>query len=235
VNDEKGTPKKKAVKLSHGLYARDVLLPWDDSEQFDALHSGLKEELFPIGLSEEECVLDLALLYWQKRTLWRLRTAAVLHDRFTNEILATEKKSWVGIRNSLRASAREEQSVLNSLEKAVADAVSGLSKTARNLAKDPNALDAEKLGPILEMGVRLVRDSMQPLLDEARELPTAERAFDKNHTPEALEKVVRLEMSIDVRIGKVMSRLVALKEFKRTPAGSRLGQLVAPRPLGAPK
>jgi len=30
-----------------------VLLPWDDTEEFAALHSGLKAELFPSGTSEE--------------------------------------------------------------------------------------------------------------------------------------------------------------------------------------
>ena|SRR6478736_6181802 len=87
---------KKAGQFGHGLYARDFLLPWEDREGFEALHAELKEEFFPKGVSEEECVLDLAQLHWQKRTLWRLRTAAVVRDRFTEEIVATGKKSWGG-------------------------------------------------------------------------------------------------------------------------------------------
>jgi hypothetical protein len=35
----------------------------------------------------------------------------------------------------------------------------------------------------------------------------------------------RIEASIDARIGKVLARLVAMKEFKRTPAGNPLPQL----------
>ena len=93
---------KKGGSFVHGLYAKDVLLPWDDREEFAALHRGLKQEFFPSGPSEDECVFDLTHLYWQKRTLWRLRTAAVLRDRFTSEIVATEKKSWSGIRKTLR-------------------------------------------------------------------------------------------------------------------------------------
>ena len=42
---------------------------------------------------------------------------------------------------------------------------------------------------------------------------------------------VRLEASIDARISKVLARLVAQKEFKRTPAGNPLAQLTASRSI----
>jgi hypothetical protein len=103
-SEKAGATPKKASSFVHGLYVKDFLLPWDDREEFEALHRALKQEFFPSGQSEEECVLDLAQLYWQKRTLWRLRTAAVLRDPFTNEIVATEKKSWSG---SVSACRRE--------------------------------------------------------------------------------------------------------------------------------
>jgi hypothetical protein len=71
-----------------------------------------------------------------------------------------------------------------------------------------------------------------PLLEQVRKLPDAEGAFDKNYLPDELEKIVRLEAMIDARIGKVLTRLVNLKEFKRTPAGNPLAQLTAARSLG---
>lgn len=225
-------PKKPPSKIAHGLYAKDLLLPWDDRKEFDALHNDLKKEFFPSGASEEECVLDLSQLFWQKRTLWRLRTATVSRDRFTDEIVATEKKSWAGIRQALREKAREEHTIQQRMEAVVAEGMSEMARAARKLAKDPGAEDVEKLGPLLNIGIELVRTSLMPLLEEVRQLPDAEGAFDKNYLPEALEKIVRLETSIDARISKVMARIVALKEFKRTPAGSPLAQLTASRPLG---
>lgn len=217
---------KKAGQFGHGLYARDFLLPWDDREEFKALHAELKEEFFPNGLSEQECVLDLAQLHWQKRTLWRLRTAAVVRNRFTEEIVATGKKSWRGIRNGLREKAREEHSLLQSVEATAANGISGMVREVRKLAKNPNAESVEKLRPVLSVGVDLFRKTVVPLLEEVRQLPNAEEAFDKNYLPETLEKIMRLETAMDVRIGKVMARLVGLKEFKRTPAGSPLTRLV---------
>jgi hypothetical protein len=52
-------------------------------------------------------------------------------------------------------------------------------------------------------------------------MPNAERAFDNFYSPEHMERIVHLEAAVDARISKVLARLVALKEFKRTPAGGR--------------
>ena len=40
--------------LVHGLYTKDVLLPWDSKEDFKRLHEDLKAELCPHGRAEEE-------------------------------------------------------------------------------------------------------------------------------------------------------------------------------------
>jgi hypothetical protein len=223
---------KKVGHIVHGIYAKDLLLPWDSREEFTDLHHRLQNELFPSGASEEECVLDLAQLHWQKRTLWRLRTATVLRDRFTDEIVATEKKSWAGIRQGLRANAREEHTLLQTTEAAAAEAVAKMTRLAIKLAKESNPEEAEKLAPVLSAGLELISKTILPLLEEVRQLPDAEGAFDKNYLPEALEKLVRLETLLDARITKVLARLVALKEFKRTPAGSPLAQLTASRSIG---
>ena len=226
------TPKKRVGLIVHGLYAKDVLLPWDDRDEFAALHSELKKEFFPSGACEDECVLDLAQLHWQKRTLWRLRTATVVRDRFTDEIVAMKRKSWAGIRRGLREKAREEGSLVRAMEASVADVVANTKRLGKKLAKGASSSDeVQKLTPLLSGGIKLVK-RLLPLLEQVRQLPDAEGAFDRNYLPETLEKVVRLEAMIDARITKVLARLVALKEFKRTPAGSPLGQLTAPRSIG---
>jgi hypothetical protein len=223
---------KKVGSIVHGLYSKDVLLPWDNREEFTALHSGLKEEFFPRGPSEAECVLDLALLHWQKRTLWRLRTAIVLRDRFTAEIVATERKSWTGIRRGLREKAREERSLVQTMEASVADVAAKLQRLGKKLAKEASPEAIQKLTPLLSSCLGLVSKRLPPMLEQVRQLPDAEGAFDQNYLLEDLEKVVRLEASLDARIGKVLARLVALKEFKRTPAGNPLAQLTPSRSLG---
>src|SRR5436309_1556732 len=106
-NPEKNVSRTNA--LLHGLYARDVLMPWDSKEDFLQLHRDLIDEFFPNGRAEQETVLDVAFEFWHKRTLWRLWQSAVLRNKYTDEIVQTEGKSWAEIRKRLRAAARDDR------------------------------------------------------------------------------------------------------------------------------
>src|SRR5262245_14138697 len=112
---KKKTPHNRNA-LVHGLYARDVLLPWDSREEFERLPQDLRAEFSSRGRSEDETILDLAFLYWQKRTLWRMRQVAVLKDPFTVDIVQTKGKSWSKIRRGLREAANDHRTLLGSVE-----------------------------------------------------------------------------------------------------------------------
>ena len=118
------------------------------------------------------------------------------------------------------------------MEDSVANAVAEVQRLGKKLAKDLPSEEVEKLTPLLCASIELASKTLLPLLEQVRQLPDAEGAFDKNYLPEALEKIVRLEALIDARISKVLARLVALKEFKRTPAGNPLAQLTGSRSTG---
>jgi hypothetical protein len=52
--------------------------------------------------------------------------------------------------------------------------------------------------------------------------PNPEQTFESAYAPECLEKLYQLEAALDARLAKVLSRLVGIKEFNRTPAGGNL-------------
>jgi hypothetical protein len=128
------TPKQSRGRnaLVHGLYAKDVLLPWDCKEDFEKLHQDLKAEFSPRGRAEDEAILDLADLHWQKRTLWRMRQVAVLKDPFTKDIIETRRKSWSGIRKRLRSAAHDQRTLLGTVEAELAE----MASQVRRLQKD---------------------------------------------------------------------------------------------------
>jgi len=218
---------KSGGRITHGLYANDVLLPWDDREEFNALHEALQKEYFPNGASEEQCVVDLTLAFWHKYTIWRVRTATVLSDPFTEQIVATEKKSWRGIRGGLRKMAREERSLKQAMEAGAADMVHVMARLTRKLGKKLSPAEAKESAAQLSSAVDLFNSKLMPLFEKGRELPDAEGAFNKHYSPEDLERIMRQEATIDARITKLLARLVAIKDFKRTPAGNPNPRLTA--------
>jgi hypothetical protein len=214
-----------------GVHCKDILLPWEDREEFRALHDGLRQEYFPNGTSEEEAVLDLAHQLWTKRTLWRLRTATILGDHNTQEILATKGESWVAIRRGLRQKAREEREVISSMEDTCVKALSNLSRLAKKMRDEPRTDTSDQLIENLKDALDLFRNVAVPEMKKIGQLPGVEDALDRNFIPEDLEKIFRIEATLEARITKITARLVAIKEFKRTLAGTPPKQLTAPRPI----
>jgi hypothetical protein len=218
MNDTTIKPSRSRNALVHGLYVKDVLLPWDSKEDFEKLHEDLKAEFSPRGRAEEEAVLDLAFLHWHKQTIWRLWPAAVLADPLALDIVETERKSWSGIRKSLRAAAKDQRTLQGTADAQLAKLLSRVVRLEKKIAaaSDNEAIKLieDKIAALL----RVINEHALPLVKVLTQAPNAEQTFDRAYAAESMEKIVRLEAALDARISKVLARLVGLKEFKRTPA-----------------
>ena len=206
----------------------------ESRDDFEKLHADLRAEFSPCGRAEEEAVLDLAVAHWNKQTVWRMRQCAVLKDPFTSDIVQTGRKSWSGIRKELRAKARSEESLPRLAEEIFADLRSEVERVQRKIEQTSDREEIAKLENKMGACMRLLTEYGGPFLVLMTKVPTAENAFDNAYAPECMEKFVRLEALIDGRITKILARLVGLKEFKRTPAGSAVTPLeVTPRQLSS--
>lgn len=68
----------------HGGYSKTVLFPWEDAEEFEALHHSLKEDWQPSGALEEDAVYTMLTCMWRKRRIRdkrNLDTLAALQDK----------------------------------------------------------------------------------------------------------------------------------------------------------
>jgi hypothetical protein len=88
--------------LTHGIYGKDILLPWECREEFEALLTDLRNEFQPDGRMENETVFDIAHLRWQKYRLHQMHIAAAHRDPFVSDLVKSGKKSWAGMRNFLQ-------------------------------------------------------------------------------------------------------------------------------------
>jgi hypothetical protein len=90
--------------LSHGVYASDVVLPWEREEDFERLHQNLRGEFCPDGASEEEAVFEIATLYWKKRRL-NVGSQLAFHGHPDAAALAEAgRNGWSGIAHYLKSS-----------------------------------------------------------------------------------------------------------------------------------
>ncbi|MGB8901580.1 MAG: hypothetical protein WCC90_21085 [Methylocella sp.] len=94
------TPKgKAAIRLnarSHGLFARDVVLPEEDADAFEDLFNQVRATLSPVGPIEEFLVDRAVNAMWRLRRLERAETA-LLHSRMHGlkaDRLAIERRSY---------------------------------------------------------------------------------------------------------------------------------------------
>jgi hypothetical protein len=62
-------PFRRPSALKHGGFSKTVLFPWEDVEEFEALHRSLQDEWKPSGALEEDAVFTILTCIWRKRRI----------------------------------------------------------------------------------------------------------------------------------------------------------------------
>jgi hypothetical protein len=60
---------RRPSAFKHGGFSKTVLFPWEDADEFDALHRSLKDEWDPSGALEEDAVYTILTCIWRKRRI----------------------------------------------------------------------------------------------------------------------------------------------------------------------
>jgi len=210
----KRTGNKNA--LGHGVYAKDLLLPWESREDFERLFAEIYLELRPDGCLEKEFVLDIAHFRWQKRRIQKLWHAAVNDDPFVKDLVRSGKKSWSGITGFLRSQGESLSGVTQTIGTFCLELIAAMNEmNAEMLESKYKKADFEKTQKKVELIRELIGNSLVPLMQMLNKGPSAEATLRHVYSPEYLEPILRLEAMIDARIDKHLAKLVTLQEYKR--------------------
>jgi hypothetical protein len=76
--------RKHPNALRHGAFSKMAIIPGEDLQEFEELHSALIEEWAPVGPTEEDTVLSIAKGIWRKRRLQKIIEASIRSDMTTN-------------------------------------------------------------------------------------------------------------------------------------------------------
>ena len=74
--------------VKHGILSKLTVLPWENQDEYDALHAAFVEEHRPVGPTEEHLVEELAGIVWRKRRL-RLAESATFRRGLQDAISGT--------------------------------------------------------------------------------------------------------------------------------------------------
>jgi hypothetical protein len=209
-------PSKNA--LTHGFYAADIVLPWENQQEFDDLLLAFQGEYCPDGVSEEAAVFDLASLHWKKRRLEAGLQQALQKQRDFD----TRIDGWdVGAAAKAQSKAVQvgcaliqkhlEQYYKPDEAKADGQAVKDEAKVKSQVLRQ--AMEFHKLYALVKelnmVSTNFVVPSFRGV--ERLKLDQMEQAYQ----PHIMEKELKIQAELDRRIEKVLKRLVMAKEFKR--------------------
>jgi hypothetical protein len=213
--DRDGVSKQqKQNALVHGVYSRDLILPWESRKEFERLYADLCLEFNPQGRMERETVLDLAHLRWQKQRIRRMWHAGSYKDPFVMDLVQSGQKSWSGIRRYLRNEAKDYRVLTKPLRQLcveLAEQAQEINKTPKGEEdSEPDARERQ-----LRSIISVMNDQLLPLIRELEFGPNAENTLKRAYSPSYLDPIVRLEALIDGRIDKALGRIAALKAYKK--------------------
>src|SRR5262252_793285 len=213
--DPKTAKSNQAFRI-RGVSVRDVVLPWESKEEFERLHRELMAELSPHGRTEEDIVLDVAILRWRKYQLAKWRRTAALKDPYFIELMESGKKSWPGIRKYLREQEETYKTVRGKLINVLSKLTDAATEVAHaQKAKRMEKEEVERTEQEISGIMKVVSEHVIPLLQVIDGSPSAEKTFEQAYLPESFERILKCEAAIDSRIDKLLGRLVSLKEYKR--------------------
>ena len=199
--------------LVHGVYASDVILPWEKRQSFYDLLDGLRRDFQPNGTFEDDIVFDMALQFWKKRRTNRTLQVALLQSPFAAQIEKSGKRSVEGIRNHLDFRRSKERRKDGSHTSPVSDLFEAM-KSLRVAVNGKGKASLGKRGAEILSALREV-ERRQSIIVEAVKVNDAEKLFDFGPCVDALEKDIELESRIRGQLQKDIQLLVMAREFQR--------------------
>jgi hypothetical protein len=222
------TPVTKAPRheLVPGLYADELVLPWESEQELCRLHADFMEEFPSRGRTQEETVFDLTHHTWRQRRAARLDQIKLLKTaRLAGPSPEAKKQSAKALDDAKKA-AKLLQGASKNLEDIP---VHGDTHRPRDLRK-----------AILQL--RELQDVVGNALIPALTAIAADKTKPSSGVPtmdvETIERSITVTTPMAIRIDRTFSRLFSLKTHKRLNStngktGSSANNSIASLPAAA--
>ena len=219
--------------LMHGVYASDVILPWEKEDDFKALLAEVRKDLNPIGAVAEELAYEIACLYWKKRRLNRFAQIAFLESNFAKETEATGKRSVAGIRRALATQRRGRER----RDRKLANAAQSLSQSLESLTDHTNGKGkrgVSKLSADLKAVMGEI-ETIRSVIQATAKSDATRSATDNSYGLNSADKVGKIDERIDSQIEKKIRLLIGMREYHRLYGQNSKSKVIEHKPTSAGK
>jgi hypothetical protein len=228
--------KRPKNALSHGLYASDVVVAWENEQDFNDLHDSLREEFGPEGASEEAAVFDLASLLWRKRRLNIGSQLAFHRHPDAGGLADAGRNGWSGVAKylegagdgdrmceAIRAMAKAHATTVQKVYALVdeqtelmspRDSVNQESSAGQESKQADPARFQQLIAMMKELNV-MNKELIVPTLNLIEDCDLDQKICERAYRPDVMERHLKIEAEIDKRIEKTITRLVGIKEYKK--------------------
>ena len=221
--------------LRHGGYFHGIL-PWELTEDFQALHESFREYWRPHGAPEEEAVLTLSQWTWTRRRVIQGGIISYLRSPVAKGLKSGEN-TWDDIVRHQAKVPEYIQSHISSMSGLV-DALTRLGNTIGDHYYWTNTDEGKDIQMALvrmRMDIGLLESSVREMVTDGyktkeRMIEKITNLFDHAYQPDEIEKQVRLLSTIDREIDKAGKRLIYLKTFKGIEAEAEARKAAARMP-----
>jgi len=223
--------------LSHGVYASDVVLHWENEQDFRDLLENLRAEFCPNGASEEEAVFDIASLIWKKRRLNVGSQLAFHRHPDAGALVEAGRSGWSGVADYLKTNVSDGDRMCDAIRTMARSHAVTFSKTCAAMGERLQQMSAAKsAGQEGQSSDRASKQSdsaeLQSLIILAKELNVAtdairdmlglietydldQKVCERAYRPEVMERELKIRTELDKRIEKAITRLITIKEYKK--------------------
>jgi hypothetical protein len=241
--------KRPKNALIHGIYAEELVLPWESANDLKKLRDEIWAELGAEGRLEEETVLGIVYLNWLKRRAMRTAQLASLMDPFELAIADSHIQDFDGVVDAVK-SGRDDT---DSLSKSAKEAVESLTRAADKINEitvatisghnqEGQAKEAFTAAQAAQHETNFMKKilngqvfpRMCALEDAYKSAPGS--VSQKRPSYEHIERVAQIVAKLDARIDKQLARLIHLQEYKRMRRNTTkvIGSSIVPAQVESP-
>ena len=214
--------KRPKNATTHGVYSSEVVLSWENQQEFNDLHQALREEYYPDGVSEEAAVFEMARLYWIRRRL-TIGTQLAFHGQPDTEALAAAgSDGWEGVARYLKKASGDDDSVcdaIRAMAKVHVDAVTTvlrqLTQAIGDESKKSDPALFEQLHSLSNGIDGIGKETVIPLLRIIETYNFDQKLAERAYRPDHMERDLKNLAHIDRQLTKAMDNLVRAKEYKK--------------------